>query len=204
VPFYAGLFNPTISPEAVAPQFGTLALRPRGGQRGSALLDVLRSEVRKVDANLPLYFVGTPKESFEVFTGGNRVVAVMFTIFGAVAMVLAAVGLYGVTSFAVNQRTQEFGIRMALGADRGRILRMVLQQGGWQLGLGLCCGLLISGLIGYFAAGALQNFLIGVTALDPLTYFTVAALLAAVSFIATYIPARRATKVDPMVALRAE
>lgn len=204
VPFYAGLFNPTAVAEPVAPQFGTLALRPRGGQRGQVLLEVLRTEVRKVDPNLPLYFVSTPKESFGVFTGGNRVVAVMFTIFGSVAMLLAAVGLYGVTSFAVNQRTQEFGIRMALGAERGRILRMVMQQGGWQLGLGLSGGLISSGLIGYFAAGTLQNFLIGVTALDPLTYLAVALLLTAVSFIATYVPARRATKVDPMVALRAE
>jgi ABC-type antimicrobial peptide transport system permease subunit len=119
-------------------------------------------------------------------------------------MVLAAVGLYGVTSFAVNQRTQEFGIRMALGADSRRIMGMVLQQGGWQLGVGLTLGLFITGLVAFFFRDTLQNFLIGITALDPLTYLEVSALLAAVSFIASYVPARRATRVDPMVALRAE
>jgi len=204
VPYYASLFVPTSATEPVAPQFGTIAVRPRGGQRGETLLETLRLEARKADPNLPLYFVGTPKAAQAVFTGGNRIVAIMFTIFGAVAMVLAAVGLYGVTSFAVSQRTQEFGIRMALGADRNRIMGMVLKQGGWQLGLGLSLGLLISALVAYFAAATLQNFLIGITALDPLTYLSVAALLALVSFIASYVPARRATRVDPMVALRAE
>jgi putative ABC transport system permease protein len=204
VPFYAGLFNPTASAEPVAPQFGTIAVRPRGGQRGEALLETLRLEVKKADGNLPLYFVSTPKVAQAVFTGGNRIIGIMFSIFGAVATVLAAVGLYGVTSFAVNQRTQEFGIRMALGADRGKIMGMVLKQGGWQLGIGLSLGLVTTGLIAYFTTATLQNFLIGITALDPLTYLAVAALLSAVSFLATFIPARRATKVDPMVALRAE
>lgn len=204
VPFYASLFSPTAAPEPFAPQFGTIAVRPRGGQRGESLLETLRLEVKKADPNLPLYFVSTPKVSQDVFTGGNRIVAIMFTLFGAVAMVLAAVGLYGVTSFAVNQRTQEFGIRMALGADHGRIMGMVMQQGGWQLGIGLSLGLIISAFTAYFAGATLQNFLTGVTALDPVTYFSVAVLLAVVSFIASYVPARRATKVDPMVALRAE
>ncbi len=204
VPFFASLFTATAAAEPAAPQFGTLALRPRGGQRGEVLLDVLRTEVRKVDPNLPLYFVGTPKESFAVFTGGNRIIAVMFTLFGAVAMVLAAVGLYGVTSFSVNQRTQEFGIRMALGADQQRVMGMVLRQGAWQLGIGLGIGLTIALVIGTLAASQLQNFLTGITALDPATYLAVAALLSAVSFVATFVPARRATKVDPMVALRAE
>ncbi len=204
VPFFATLFSPTAAKEPSAPQFATIALRPRGGQRGESLLETLRAEVRKADPNLPLYFVATPKDSFEVFTGGNRVIATMFTIFGAVATVLASVGLYGVTSFSVNQRTQEFGVRMALGADNRKILGMVLQQGFWQLGLGLGVGLLCSGVIAVFFGSQLQNFLIGITALDPLTYVAVAAVLAVVSLVATFIPARRATRVDPMIALRAE
>ena len=204
VPFFASLFSATTAKEANAAQFATIALRPRGGQRGEALLDVLRTEVKKADPNLPLYFVGTPKESFEVFTGGNKVIASMFTVFGAIAMVLASVGLYGVTSFSVNQRTQEFGVRMALGADNGRILGMVLKQGFWQLGIGLGIGLLISGLIAVFFGSQIQNYLIGITAHDPLTYCVVIAVLSLVSIIATLIPARRATRVDPMVALRAE
>jgi len=204
VPFFATLFSPTAAAEPAAPQFATIALRPRGGQRGEALLNELRAEVRKADPNLPLYFIGTPKESFEVFTGGNRIIATMFSIFGAVAMLLAAVGLYGVTSFSVNQRTQEFGVRMALGADQNRILGMVLRQSFWQLGLGLGIGLALSGLIALVFGDQIQNFLIGITALDPLTYSAVALVLAGVSLVATLIPARRATRVDPMIALRAE
>jgi len=204
VPFYASLFLPTAAAEPAAPQFGSIVLRPQGGQRGESLIETLRLEVKKADPNLPLYFVSTPKTAQAVFTGGNRIIAIMFSIFGAVAMVLAAVGLYGVTSFAVNQRTQEFGIRMALGADRSRIFGMVLKQGGWQLGVGLALGLLITGLVAFFFRDTLQNFLIGITALDPLTYLEVSVLLAVVSFFASYIPARRATRVDPMVALRAE
>ena len=204
VPFFATLFAPTAAKDASAPQFATLALRPRGGQRGDALLEVLRSEVKKADPNLPLYFVGTPKASFEVFTGGNKVIATMFTIFGAIAMVLASVGLYGVTSFSVNQRTQEFGVRMALGADQRRILGMVLKQGFWQLGLGLGFGLVLSIVLALAFGSQIQNFLIGITALDPLTYLAVTVVLSLVSIIATLIPARRATRVDPMIALRAE
>jgi predicted permease len=204
VPFYASLFLPTAAAEPAAPQFGTIVLRPRGGQRGESLIESLRLEVKKADPNLPLYFVSTPRAAQAVFTGGNRIIAIMFTIFGAVAMVLAAVGLYGVTSFAVNQRTQEFGIRMALGADTRRIMGMVLQQGGWQLGVGLALGLFITGLVAFIFRDTLQNFLIGITALDPLTYLEVSVLLTVVSFVASYVPARRATKVDPMVALRAE
>jgi len=204
VPFYATLFSPTAAAEPNAPQFGTIAVRPRGGQRGETLLETLRLEVKKADPNLPLYFVSTPKVSQDDFTGANRIIAVMFSLFGVGAMVLAAVGLYGVTSFAVNQRTQEFGIRMALGAEQGCIMGMVLQQGAWQLAIGLGLGLLLAGVTAWLASATLQNFLIGVTALDPLTYFSVSVLLALVSFIASYVPARRATRVDPMVALRTE
>lgn len=204
VPFYATLFSPTVMPEAGAPQFGTVVVRPRGDQAGGTLSDVLRSEVRKVDPNLPLYFVDTPHNSFDVFTGANRIIAVMFTAFGAVAMILASVGLYGVTSFSVSQRTQEFGIRMALGADNRRVLGMVLNQGFWQLGAGLGIGLVVTALVAWAGRGQIQNFLVGLTPLDPLTYVAVALLLSLVSVVATFFPARRATKVDPMVALRAE
>jgi ABC-type antimicrobial peptide transport system permease subunit len=164
----------------------------------------VQSVVNQVDPNLPLYFVSTPKVALDGFLAQNRIVAVMFSVFGAVAVVLASVGLYGVTSFSVNQRTQEFGVRMALGADTSRILRMVLRQGAWQLAIGLACGLGLSLLIATFGRDDLANFLFETDPRDPVTYVAVAGLLAAVAFIATFVPARRATKVDPMVALRAE
>jgi ABC-type antimicrobial peptide transport system permease subunit len=108
-------------------------------------------------------------------------------------------------SFSVNQRTQEFGIRMALGADAGRIFRMVMTQGAWQLAIGLAIGAGgIALLLGVVAAGALKNILFKVDALDPSIYFAVAGLLTLVSAVSCFVPARRATRVDPMVALRYE
>ena len=110
--------------------------------------------------------------------GGNRIIATLFTIFGIVAFILSAVGLYGVMSFSVNQRTQEFGIRMALGADAARIFRMVMTQGAWQLAIGLVLGAGGAALLlGVMAAAALQNILFKVNALDPSIYFAVAGLL---------------------------
>ena len=104
-------------------------LGPRPGQSG-----------RRLDSNLPTYFGGTPARLHDEILGVNRITATLFTIFGVVAFFFSAVGLYGVMSFSVNQRTQEFGIRMALGADAARILRMVMRQGAWQLAIGLVLG----------------------------------------------------------------
>jgi putative ABC transport system permease protein len=202
-PFYASVFGPTPA-EPIAPQFATIAVKPRGGVPAAALANTLRREVAKLDPNLPLYFVDTPARNLEGFVAQNRILATMFSIFGIVAIVLASVGLYGVTSFSVNQRTQEFGVRMALGADARRILGMVLQQGARQLVLGLGVGLGLALLIATLFGSALQNILFVVSPRDPLTYFAVAALLIVVSFVAAFIPARRATRVDPMIALRAE
>jgi ABC-type antimicrobial peptide transport system permease subunit len=202
VPLYSGVFGEARPP--IVPQFATLVVKPRG-PNAAAFANNLRRAVNRVDPNLPLYFVGTPADNLASFLGTNRIVAMMFTIFGAVAMLLAAVGLYGVMSFSVNQRTQEFGIRMALGADAGRILGMVLRQGSIQLALGLALGLGAAIAIAYFGDEGIRrqlNFNINPT--DFRTYAVVAVLLAAVSLIATLIPARRATKVDPMVALRTE
>jgi predicted permease len=205
--FYVPLFDTAAGPLTAtpqAPQFGTAIVRPRGGQRPEALAATIQAVINRVDPNLPLYFVSTPKTSIDGFLSQNRIVAVMFAIFGAVAVVLAAVGLYGVMSFSVNQRRQEFGVRMALGADAPRILRMVLKQGAWQIGIGLVLGLGLALLAATLAAEGISNNLFGISPRDPLTYTGVALLIAVVSLFATFIPARRATRVDPMVALRAE
>nr|MBA2744479.1 FtsX-like permease family protein [Chthoniobacterales bacterium] len=159
----------------------------------------------QVDANLPIYFGGTPARLHDEILGINRITASLFTIFGIAAVVLAAVGLYGVMSFSVNQRTQEFGIRMALGADARRILAMVMKQGAWQLSIGLTIGVgLAALLLGVIGAAALKNFLFNVNTLDPLIYGAVAALLTLVAAASSYVPARRATRVNPITALRAE
>src|SRR5439155_5098462 len=128
VPFYSTAAGPAL-PTPFVSQFTTVVVKPRSGQRAEALIPALRRHVAKVDPNLPLYFIGTPKTQIEGFIAQNRIIATMFLIFGAVAAVLASVGIYGVMSFAVSQRVQEFGVRMALGANQRRILEMVLKQG---------------------------------------------------------------------------
>ncbi len=203
VPFYATPFGP--APATTVPiQFATVVVRPHAGQQAESLLGALRREVAKIDPNLPLYFTGTPKQNLAGFVAGSRVIAVMFTLFGAVAIVLAAVGIYGVMSFSVNQRRQEFGVRMALGADQARILGMVLRQGSRQVIAGLAVGVGLALTIAAVGRDAIGSILFEVSALDPLTYGAVITLIACVSLAAVLMPARRATRVDPMLALRIE
>ena len=207
VPYFSTVFGPAQS-APVTQQFATVIVRPRGsgaiGARAAALGTALQREVNKVDPDLPLYFVGTAKDNQESFLGVNRIIATMFLVFGLVAVILASVGLYGVMSFTVNQRTQEFGIRMALGADQRRILRMVLNQGAVQLVAGLVLGLGLAATIAVVFRQGIATQLFEIEPYDLLTYTAVALLLTAVAFVATFVPARRATRVDPMVALRAE
>jgi putative ABC transport system permease protein len=203
VPFYVNAVGPS-TPGPFVTQFATVVIKPRPGQRPESIVAALRRAVQKADPNLPLYFVGTPRSQLDVFVSQNRIVATLFTIFGGVAVVLAAVGIYGVMSFAVSRRTQEFGVRMALGANTGRILSMVVRQGAVQVAVGLAVGLGLSFGLATLAGDAIRNTLFGVSGRDPLIYGAVASLVAAVSLAATFVPARRATRVDPMHVLRME
>jgi len=199
-----GFYMPLLG-ASPATQFATLLVRPRAGIRADTLGPALSKAVAALDSNLPIYFPGTPAQFHADILSGNRVIATLFTIFGLVAFVLSGVGLYGVMSFSVNQRTQEFGIRMALGADAARILRMVMSQGAWQLAIGLALGAGgVAALTGFVARAALKNILFKVDPLDPTIYFAVAGLLTLVAALSCFLPARRATRVDPMVALRYE
>jgi putative ABC transport system permease protein len=201
VPFYSTAVGPA-TPGPFVSQFATVVVKPRSGARADSLAAALRRDVQRADPNLPLYFVGTPRSQLDVFVAQTRIVATMFTIFGAVAVVLASVGIYGVMSFAVNQRTQEFGIRMALGANSRRILQMVVRQGVVQIAIGVVLGLGLALTLAILAADGIQNTLFGVSGRDPLVYTAVATLVALVSLVATFVPAQRATRVDPMIALR--
>jgi len=199
-----GFYMPLLG-ASPAPQFCTILVRPRAGQRADTLGPALSRAVAELDSNLPTYFAGTPGRFHNEILSANRIIATLFAIFGIVAFILSAVGLYGVMSFSVNQRTQEFGIRMALGADARRIFRMVMTQGAWQLAIGLVLGAGgIALLLGVIAAAALKNILFKVNALDPTIYFAVSGLLALVAALSCFIPARRATRVDPVAALRYE
>jgi predicted permease len=203
VPFYSNPTGPLLE-EPFASQFATVVVTPRGGQAADTLATTLRKQVARVDPNLPLYFVDTPRRHLEGFVAQNAVVVTMFSVFGIVAMVLASVGIYGVMSFAVSQRTQEFGVRMALGARRGEILGMVVRQGSRQVGLGLMIGLALAFALATAGRDAIGSILFGVSARDPLTFGVVLGLVGIVSLAAIVVPARRATRVDPMLALRAE
>jgi ABC-type antimicrobial peptide transport system permease subunit len=130
----------------------------------------------------------------------RRIVMVLLAVFAAVALLLATVGIYGVMSYMVSQRTQEIGIRMALGADRGEVVGMVLVQA-----LRLAVGGLAAGCIAAFAlTGLLRTMLYDVRPTDPITFAGVAAVLLAVAAVATAVPAMRATRIDPLMALKAE
>ena len=182
-----------------APQpFISLVVRAEGDP--AALAGALRNTVLQVDPNQPLYSVKTMDELLSDSVARSRFQMLLLTIFASVALALAGVGLFGVMSYTVTQRTHEIGIRMALGARAGDILRMVVRQGMVLVGMGVALG-----LAGAFALTRfISTLLYGVSASDPLTFAGVSALLAAVALLACLVPARRATKVDPMVALRYE
>jgi predicted permease len=150
----AGFYVPLLG-AVPAPQFCTIIVRPRPGQRADTAGPALSKAVAQLDPNLPTYFAGTPAVLHNEILGVNRITATLFAIFGAVAFILSAVGLYGVMSFSVSQRTQEFGIRMALGADAARIFRLVMTQGAWQLGIGLFLG--AGGIALLFRCGGAAN-----------------------------------------------
>jgi predicted permease len=203
VPFYSVPFGP-MSEGPLASQFATVIVRPRPGQSADAILPALRAEVRKVDPNLPLYFAATPKANLEAAVYINRIVATMFTSLGFVAIALASIGVYGVMAFSVSQRTLEFGVRMALGAGASKILQMVVRQGAREVALGLFLGLATALGIAAIGREGIASMLFGVSAFDPPTYVLVFALVTVVSLFAVWVPARRATRVRPMVALRAQ
>ncbi len=156
--------------------------------------------VHEINADLPLFNVTTLKASMQFGSIFERIAATFVSSFGLLALVLAAVGIYGVVAYATRQRTREIGIRMALGARRPQVLRLVLAQGFRLTLMGLAIGLGLSFALTPF----LRSQLFGVTATDALTYVSVVVLLCLVALVACYIPARRATKVDPTVALRCE
>jgi ABC-type antimicrobial peptide transport system permease subunit len=160
----------------------------------------VRAEVNKLDARLPVYNIKTANEHIAFALWGPRTAATLAAIFGLLALALAALGLFGVMSYTVAERTREIGIRVALGATHRNIFRLVGRQG---LALTLI-GILIGLTAAFVATRVLGNLLYGVSATDPLTFAGVALLLTLAALLACYIPARRATKVDPMIALRYE
>jgi putative ABC transport system permease protein len=168
------------------------------------LVNSIRAELGRIDKTLPMANIATMEEVRSQSVAQPRLEAILLGMFGALAMILAAVGIYGVMSYTVTQRTREIGIRMALGASRTAVLQMVIAQGLRLASVGLAIGLAGGLLLAFLAKRALARLLFGVSTTDPVTFVAVAGLLALVALLACYVPARRATRVDPMVALRYE
>jgi putative ABC transport system permease protein len=177
---------------------GYLAIRTTGDPR--ALVNSVRREVADVDSSLPLSKIRTMEEVVSAANSRPRFLTLLLSLFAGVALVLAAIGLYGVISYTVAQRTNEFGIRMALGAGPLEVLRLVMKR-GLQLAL---VGIALGAAGAFALALLLRGLVFGIGGFDPATFLAMAALLGFITLLACYFPARRATKVDPMTALRYE
>jgi len=164
------------------------------------MVPTLTSEVESLDSALPLLHVKTLDEYVDDSIVGTRFETFLLGTFGALAFLLTAIGLYGVISYTVAQRTRELGVRLALGADRAAILSMVVKDGT----LLACAGSLIGLAVAFLLTRLISSLLFGVSPTDPLTFLCVPIALIAVAILASYVPARRAARVDPMVALRYE
>ena len=164
------------------------------------LAEPIRRTVLALDPDVPIAEVTTLEQSIAASMASERLTAVLLGIFAALALALASLGLYGVMALGVTQRTRELGIRLALGAQRSTVLGLVLRQGAALVGLGLGIGLLAALALGHFLASVFY----GIGASDAITLFWVCLVLAATALAACWVPARRATRLDPMAALRDE
>src|SRR5262249_468494 len=164
------------------------------------LVASVRRQAQAVDPNQPLYDVRTLEQLRAESIPPDRVNLTLLGIFAAVALILALVGIYGVISWSVTQQTREIGVRMALGAQAGAVLRLVVGRGMKLIGAGIGLGLLGAFLL----TRLMTSLLFGVSATDPITFASITLLLAGVALLACLVPARRATKVDPMVVLKCE
>lgn len=177
-----------------------MSILTRSQTEAGALTMQVRQAVQAIDAELPVSNVQTMDQFLAQARWPYRVFGSMFAIFAAIALVLSAVGIYAVTAYSVTQRTQEIGVRMALGACAGQVSWLILRRGLVQLGVGLAIGL--AGAIPL--SGVLQSLVVQIPTRDPVTFGAIAGILVAVTIAACLIPARRATRLDPLVALRAE
>jgi putative ABC transport system permease protein len=183
---------------AQAPAFAVLMLRTTGDP--AALTTTVREEVRAIDPDLPLFGIMTLDQALAQERWQYQVFGTMFGVFALIALTLSAVGLYAVTAYSVSQRTQEIGVRMALGARAPQVWWLVLRGALLQLAIGLTLG--VGGAVG--VARLLQTILVKSGTPDSATLALIAALLALVSLAACFLPARRATRLDPVQALRYE
>ena len=186
-------------PFAQNPYFTTIYL-VRSNQDAVSLLSAIRREIQAIDSAVPLANVRTFEQVIADSVAPRRLSVVLIGVFAGVSVLLASVGIYGVMSFLVVQRTQEIGVRMALGAQRGDVLKLILGRSLKLISAGAAIGLVVA----LMSTGALRALLYNVSAFDTPTFVLVTIFLAAVALVASYLPAMRATKADPMIALHAE
>jgi putative ABC transport system permease protein len=175
-----------------------VGLKVRGDSE--SILGAVRAATAELDVELPVYNVEVMTAELDESLWTRRAMSTLIGIFASVALLLAVAGIYGVVSYSVGQRTQEISIRMAMGAQKQQVLRQVVRQGMWLVGLGVALGLGLS----MAGAGLVSGILVGVSATEPIVYVGVTLLLVAVAVLANYLPARRAADLDPMRALRGE
>ena len=186
-----------------AQQYSSLAtLQVRTTFAPDTVTPSIRERIASLASTMPVFDVRTMLQGLYTLNGFllYELAAALAGILGSLGLILALVGVFGVVSFTVSQRTNEIGIRLAMGAAQSSILRLILRQGVWIISAGLASGILLALAISRLVG----NFISGVSPYDPLTYIGVSAILCAVALLACYVPARRAARVDPMVALRYE
>jgi predicted permease len=179
---------------------GGLNLLVRSRLPAGSVMNAVRAAVQSVDPDQPVFTIQTMDQMVAQATWPYRVFGSLFAIFAVIALVMSGVGLYAVMAYSVTQRTPEIGVRMALGANAASVIWLIFKRGLWQMGIGLSLGLLAA----FGVSRVLTSLLVDITATDPLTFATITAILATVAIAACLIPARRATWVDPLVALRAD
>jgi putative ABC transport system permease protein len=177
-----------------------MTLVARTSSNPSSLVQSIRNELAQMDKDQPLYNVRTMEQVMSESIARQRFSMLLIAVFAAVGLMLACVGIYGVMSYTVAQRTHEIGVRMALGASAGDVLKMVVRQGMTLAFIGTGLGLVAAFLL----TRLLSSLLFSVSVTDPVTFVLISLLLMIVALLACFIPARRATRVDPMVALRYE
>jgi ABC-type antimicrobial peptide transport system permease subunit len=169
-----------------------------------SIASTIRAAVREVDARLPIFDLQTQRELAENSMGEERMFANLSTSMAALALLLAAVGLYGLMSYSVGQRTSEIGVRMALGAKQSSVLVMILRESLVLVSAGLIVGIPIAFATVCAASGVLDDVLFGIKPIDPFSFVLAMVTMAVVALLAAYFPARRAARSDPMSALRCE
>jgi len=189
----------TYVPFLQSPRAG-MSIGLRTTSEPASLTAAVRQAILEIDRDQPIYGVRTMEQVLSESVASRRLSMTLFSLLAGLALLLATVGIYGVIAYTVSSRTHEIGVRVALGAQSGDVLRLILKQGLVLVLSGVAVGLLAAFLL----SRVLASLLFEVSATDPATFVVVPLLLVAVALLACYIPARRATKVDPMVALRYE